>query len=212
MAKPAAKKHAKPAAKKVAKPAAKKVAKPAAKKVAKPAAKKVAKPAAKKVAKPAAKHAADAPAAAEAPAPKAPTALTKTELIAELNKDLAKEYSALIQYVQHAAVITGPQYDAISAELAVHSNEEHQHAITLSDQIDFLGGVPAVDVADILISPDSKTMLEQDLEGELDAIARYRERIAQAEMLQEYGLRRALEDILIIEEEHARDLQSALAL
>jgi bacterioferritin len=69
-----------------------------------------------------------------------------------------------------------------------------------------------VNVADIHISPDSKIMLEQDLEGELDAIARYRERIGQAEMLQEYGLRRALEDILIIEEEHARDLQSALDL
>jgi bacterioferritin len=138
--------------------------------------------------------------------------LTKAQLIDELNRDLAKEYSALIQYVQHASVITGPQYDSISAELTVHSNEEHQHAITLSDQIDFLGGVPDVDVADIHISPDSKIMLEQDLAGELDAIARYRERIGQAEMLQEYGLRRALEDILIIEEEHARDLQSALDL
>jgi len=136
--------------------------------------------------------------------------LTKKELIAELNRDLAKEYSALIQYVQHAAVITGPQYDAIAAELAIHSNEEHQHAISLSNQIDFLGGTPAVDVAQIKVSPSAKSMLEQDLEGELDAIARYKTRIAQAEMLQEYGLRRALEDILIIEEEHARDLQSAL--
>ncbi len=138
--------------------------------------------------------------------------VTKAQLIDLLNRDLAKEYSALIQYVQHTAVITGPQYDAISAELIIHSNEEHQHAITLSDQIDFLGGIPAVEVADIHISPDSKTMLEQDLDGELDAIARYRERIGQAELLQEYGLRRALEDILIVEEEHARDLQSALDL
>jgi bacterioferritin len=170
----------------------------------------VAKPAAKKPAKKAA-PAADAPGKSAA-APLAPRKLTRAQLIAELNRDLAKEYSALIQYVQHAAVITGPQYDAISAELVVHSNEEHQHAITLSNQIDFLGGVPAVDVADIHISPDSKVMLEQDLEGELDAITRYRERIGQAEMLQEYGLRRALEDILIIEEEHARDLQSALDL
>ena len=73
--------------------------------------------------------------------------------------------------------------------------------------------MPGVDVAEAHISPDSKVMLEQDLDGELDAIARYRERIAQAEMrLQEYGLRRALEDILIVEEEHARDLQDALDL
>jgi bacterioferritin len=149
-------------------------------------------------------------AARKSAAPAAPRKVAKAQLIDLLNKDLAKEYSALIQYVQHAAVITGPEYDSIAAELAVHSNEEHLHAITLSNQIDFLGGVPAVDVGDIHVSPDAKAMLEQDLDGELDAIARYRERIAQAEMLQEYGLRRALEDILIIEEEHARDLQSAL--
>jgi bacterioferritin len=173
--------------------------------VAKPAAKK----ATRKTIRVSAPKSAPASTAAE---PKEPRKLTKAQLIDEINKDLAKEYSALIQYVQHASVITGPQYDTISAELTVHSNEEHQHAITLSDQIDFLGGVPDVNVADIHISPDSKIMLEQDLEGELDAIARYRERIGQAEILQEYGLRRALEDILIIEEEHARDLQSALDL
>ena len=157
------------------------------------------------------KTAKKAPANAAA-ASKAPRKLTRVQLIAELNKDLAKEFSALIQYVQHAAVITGPQYDAITAELVLHSNEEHAHALSLSNQIDFLGGIPAVDVGDIHISPDSKVMLELDLEGELDAISRYKERVAQAEMLQEYGLRRALEDILIVEEEHARDLQSALDL
>jgi bacterioferritin len=142
----------------------------------------------------------------------APRTLTRAQLIDELNNDLAKEFQALVQYVQHAAAITGPQYDAIKAELIVHSNEEHAHAISLSDQIDFLGGVPGVDVAQAHISPDSKVMLEQDLDGELDAIARYKERVAQAEMLQEYGLRRALEDILMVEEEHARDLQDALEL
>jgi bacterioferritin len=149
--------------------------------------------------------------AAEAARP-APRALTRAQLVDELNNDLAKEFQALIQYVQHAAVITGPQYDAIKAELTIHSNEEHAHAISLSDQIDFMGGVPSVEVAKVHVSPDSKVMLEQDLDGELDAIARYRERIAQAETLQEYGLRRALEDILIVEEEHARDLQDALDL
>ena len=158
------------------------------------------------------KSAKKAPAKVVAAASKAPRKLTRVQLIAELNKDLAKEFSALIQYVQHAAVITGPQYDAITAELVLHSNEEHAHALSLSNQIDFLGGIPAVDVGDIHISPDSKIMLELDLEGELDAISRYKERVAQAEMLQEYGLRRALEDILIVEEEHARDLQDALEL
>jgi bacterioferritin len=170
----------------------------------------VAKPVAKKTARPAQARA-KARTAAELERP-APRKVTREELIDLLNDDLAKEFMALVQYVQHAAAMSGPQYDAIKAELIVHSNEEHAHAISLADQIDFMGGVPTVDVAPAHISPDSKIMLEQDLDGELDAIFRYRERIAQAEMLQEYGLRRALEDILIIEEEHARDLQDALDL
>ena len=169
----------------------------------------MAKPAPKK---PARKPAATKPRTAADIVRGTPRNLTRAQLMDELNKDLAKEFQALVQYVQHAAAMSGPQYDAIKAELVVHSNEEHAHAISLADQIDFLGGVPGVDVAEAHISPDSKVMLEQDLDGELDAIARYRERIAQAEMLQEYGLRRALEDILIVEEEHARDLQDALDL
>lgn len=141
-----------------------------------------------------------------------PRRITREQLVDELNRDLAKEFQALVQYVQHAAAMTGAQYDTIKAELVVHSNEEHAHAISLADQIDFMGGVPGIDVERALISPEPQVMLEQDLDGELDAIARYRERIAQAEMLQEYGLRRALEDILMVEEEHARDLQDALGL
>jgi bacterioferritin len=136
--------------------------------------------------------------------------ITKEELLQNLNADLAWEYAALIQYVQHASVITGAEYESIIAELLVHANEEMQHAISLSDQIDFLGGVPAVDVETIEVSPDSTQMLEQDLAGELYAIERYKERIAQAESLREYGLRRVLEDILIMEEEHARDLMTVL--
>jgi len=136
--------------------------------------------------------------------------ITKAELLEKLNNDLAWEYAALIQYVQHASLITGAEYESIIAELLVHANEEMQHAISLSDQIDWLGGVPAVDVQTIQTSSDSTEMLEQDLEGELDAVRRYRERIAEAESLREYGLRRVLEDILIMEEEHARDLQTVL--
>jgi len=136
--------------------------------------------------------------------------ITKEKLIENLNGDLAWEYAALIQYVQHASVLTGPEYESTIAELLVHANEEMQHAITVSEQIDFLGGVPAIDVQTVKTSSDSKEMLEQDLAGEFHAIERYKERIAQAEALREYGLRRVLEDILIMEEEHARDLMTVL--
>ncbi|MBZ0104921.1 MAG: ferritin-like domain-containing protein [Sulfuricella denitrificans] len=136
--------------------------------------------------------------------------ITRKKLIEELNKDLEWEYSAAVQYVQHAAAISGPQYDSIQKELIIHSQEEMQHAVMLAEQIDFLGGVPTVDVEKREISPSPREMLKQDLWGEDNAIKRYKERIAQAEALQEYGLRRILEDILIQEEEHKRDIANAL--
>ena len=136
--------------------------------------------------------------------------ITKKKLLAELNKDLEWEYAAAVQYVQHAAVINGAQFDSIQKELLIHAQEEMQHAVMLAEQIDFLGGVPTVDVEKREISANSLEMLKQDLWGEDNAIERYKERIGQAEALKEYGLRRVLEDILIQEEEHKRDISNAL--
>lgn len=134
----------------------------------------------------------------------------RKKLITLLNKDLALEYSAAIQYIQHAAVMTGAQYGDIIKEIKIHANEEIQHAMILADQIDFLGGVPTVDVGRIKTASDNVTMLEQDLEGENDAIQRYKARIDQAEKLKELALAQQLRTILAMEQEHAMDLQQAL--
>ena len=137
--------------------------------------------------------------------------ITMKKLLAELNKDLEWEYAAAVQYVQHAAMINGAQFDSIQKELLIHAQEEMQHAVMLSEQINFLGGVPTVDVEKREISANSLEMLKQDLWGEDNAITRYKKRIGQAEALKEYGLRRVLEDILIQEEEHKRDIANALS-
>ena len=136
--------------------------------------------------------------------------ITMKKMLTELNKDLEWEYAAAIQYVQHATTINGAQFDSIQKELLLHAQEEMQHAVMLSEQIDFLGGVPTVDVEKREISANNREMLKQDLWGEENAIKRYKERIGQAEELKEYGLRRVLEDILIQEEEHKRDIANAL--
>ncbi len=136
--------------------------------------------------------------------------ITKEKLLVELNDDISREYASEIQYIQHASVITGAQYESIRKELLVHAQEELQHAVMLSDQVVFLGGTPTTNVGSMEVSNDSLEMLKQDLKREDHAIKRYKERIAQAESLKEYGLRRILEDILIQEEEHKRDLLSAV--
>ena len=135
----------------------------------------------------------------------------KTEkLVNLLNHDLELEYSAAIQYINHAAVMTGAAYGDIIKELKIHANEEIQHAMTLADQIDFLGGEPSVTVGKIMTSKDNDEMLQQDLDGEEDAISRYKTRIEQAEALKEFALAQQLRTILAMEQEHAMDLKQAL--
>ncbi len=136
--------------------------------------------------------------------------ITKEELIDLLNKDLSWEYTAMVQYIQHSGVLTGAQYGDIIKEIKIHAQEELQHALILAEQIDYLGGFPATEVYPAKSSKDNVEMLEQDLEGEEDAIRRYKERIGQAEELKELALAQKLREILAMEQEHAMDLKTAL--
>jgi bacterioferritin len=136
--------------------------------------------------------------------------VTKKQLLDLLNKDLALEYTAIVQYTQHQGALKGAMYQNIQKELIIHAQEELAHATILSAQIDYLGGVPTVDVPPAKFSGDSVTMLKQDLAGENDAIARYSARIRQAEDLDLYHLAQQLRTILAMEQEHAMDLEAAL--
>jgi bacterioferritin len=53
-------------------------------------------------------------------------------------------------------------------------------------------------------------MLQQDLDGEEDAIKRYKVRVEQAEQLKEFALAQQLRNILAMEQEHAMDIKQAL--
>jgi bacterioferritin len=136
--------------------------------------------------------------------------ITISDLIQLLNKDLELEFSAAIQYINHAAVMKGAAYGDIIKELKIHANEEIQHALILADQIDYLKGKPSVGVGPIKTNHDNISMLKQDLEGEEDAIRRYKIRIDQAEQLKEFALSQQLRTILAMEQEHAMDLEQSL--
>jgi len=137
-------------------------------------------------------------------------AITLEKLTELLNMDLELEYSAAIQYINHSAVMTGAAYGDIIKELKIHANEEVQHAMILADQIDYLGGAPSVNVGKIRTSKDNDEMLQEDLDGEEDAIKRYKARVEQAEKLKEFALAQQLRNILATEQEHAMDLKQAL--
>jgi bacterioferritin len=138
--------------------------------------------------------------------------ITRDQLIAALNEDLAREYQAIIAYVNYSQVLKGAEYMAIAKELEVHAAEELAHALQIAKQIDYLGGMPTVVPKQVKTSEKAKDMLKFDLDNELETIANYRVRIRQAEALGEYALCEALREISIQEQEHAIDLATALGI
>lgn len=142
--------------------------------------------------------------------PAAPEKNNMALFIDGLNTALELEYAAAIQYIQHAAVITGPQYADIAKELTKHAKEELAHATQVADLINYVGGTPSVNVAERLTATEPHKMLEQDLRGEQIAIDGYKKLIKQATDLGEYGIAHVLSGILSTEEEHEHDISRAL--
>jgi bacterioferritin len=142
----------------------------------------------------------------------ADAAITREQLIAALNDDLAREYQAIIAYVNYSQVLKGAQYMSIASELEVHAGEELQHALQISNQIDYLGGMPTVTPKPVKTSEKAEEMLRFDLDNELETLAHYRQRIRQAESLGEFALCEVLREIITQEQEHAVDLATALGI
>jgi bacterioferritin len=126
-----------------------------------------------------------------------------------LQGDLSREYAAVIQYKQHASVLEGSDF-AFAKELLDHANDELHHADLLNDLIVFNGGIPSVTVSIIFTATLAPDMFRQDLEGENEAITRYKERIKQALDTGNFGAVAVLLGILKDEEHHANDLESIL--
>jgi bacterioferritin len=131
-------------------------------------------------------------------------------LIDALNQDLAREYQAIIAYVNYSQVLKGAAYMNIADELEKHAGEELQHALTIAKQIDYLGGMPTVTPKTVKTSEKATDMLRFDLENENETVRNYRERVRQCEELGEYALAEQIREILVQEQEHQIDLATAL--
>ena len=136
--------------------------------------------------------------------------LSREQLVTLLNEDLAREYQAIIAYTVYSQVLKGAEYMNIAKELEAHAKEELDHALIISRQIDYLGGMPTVLARPVKTSDNAREMLQFDLDNENETIRNYRERVRQAEALGEYALAEHIRDILVQEQEHQIDLATAL--
>ena len=142
--------------------------------------------------------------------PAADEPITRARLIALLDEDLAREYQAIIAYIVYSQVLKGAAYMWIAKELETHAGEELKHAITIAQQIDYLGGTPVVVPSPVKMSKKAPDLLRFDLNNESVTIQNYRERVKQAEFLGEFAMAEHIREILKEEQEHLIDLATAL--
>ena len=140
------------------------------------------------------------------------TEISREKLIELLNEDLAREYQAIIAYVVYSQVLKGAEYMNIAGELEKHAAQELSHALVISNQIDYLGGMPTVQPKPVRMSEKAKQMLQFDLENETETIRNYTQRVRQCDQLGEFAMAEHIREILMDEQDHLIALATALGI
>ena len=107
--------------------------------------------------------------------------MDKQALIDNLNKDLAGELSAIIQYITYAAKATGPYRPQLAAFFLQEVADEQMHTQFLANKIVALGGEPTTLAAPVPAAADNREMLEAVLAAERQAGKDYTQRALEAE-------------------------------
>lgn len=136
--------------------------------------------------------------------------MDKETLIENLNRDLAGELSAIIQYLTYAAKATGPYRPQLAAFFLEEVVDEQGHAQFLANKIVALGGEPTTVAAPVPAASSNREMLEAVLAAERQAIADYTARARQADELGDKGLAVQLEDMVRDESQHAEETERIL--
>jgi bacterioferritin len=127
------------------------------------------------------------------------------QLIEGLNKDLAGELAAVIQYTTYAAVANGVHRPTLVNFFQAEITDELMHAQFLANKIATLGGTPTTKPNPVKIGSTNRDLLEEVLKAETQAIRDYNERVKQAEEFGDTGLKVQLEDQIRDETNHREE-------
>ena len=134
-----------------------------------------------------------------------------------LNDALATELVCVLRYKRHYFMATGISSLSVKGEFLQHANEEQAHADHLAERIVQLPLRGQIRLSSELNRSHSEyveagtlvEMITEDLIAERIAIESYREMVAYVGM-DDSTTRQLLEQILVQEEEHAKDLAGLL--
>lgn len=133
-----------------------------------------------------------------------------SKVLAELNKALREELTAINQYFLHAEMCENWGYHKLSTYIKKQSIGEMKHAEKLMERILFLDGTPSMRPLDVKIGGTIKAMIENDLSLELGAVKMYNDAAALAVKEGDNGSRELLEELVRDEEEHVDFLEAQL--
>jgi bacterioferritin len=134
-----------------------------------------------------------------------------------LNSALATEIVCTLRYRQHHFAAKGLDAEPVAAEFLVDANEEQGHADRLAERINQLGGTPDLNPDTLTARAHSEyetadgliDMIKENLVAERIAIATYTEIVTWLGT-GDPTTRRLIEDILVVEEQHADDMLNYL--
>lgn len=131
------------------------------------------------------------------------------KLIDALNSLLARELTAINQYMVESEMQENWGYGKLHALEFKRSITEMKHAERLIERILFLDGQPIVNrLEDIRIGSDIPKMIDSDLNLEYDAVRRYNEAVKLAAEVGDNSTKTVLEAILNDEIAHVDELEA----
>jgi bacterioferritin len=132
------------------------------------------------------------------------------KVVAELNKALREELTAINQYFLHAEMCENWGYDRLSEYIKKQSIGEMKHAEALLERILFLDGTPSMQPLDLTVGKNVQEMIESDLDLELSAVKAYNTAIQIAVTEKDNGSRDLLVVLLKDEEDHVDWLEAQI--
>ena len=136
--------------------------------------------------------------------------MENARVIDTLNKAIALEHAATVQYKQHALLVRGLWRKVFVDYFFAASRSAQEHAYRFGQKVVALGGVPSVEVGTVRQTLEVEEMLRQDLELERAAMQAYLE--AHGLAADDVALRTLLEEQIKDEQRDIEELEMYLNL
>lgn len=135
----------------------------------------------------------------------------KEEVVEFLNKILTAEFTAVHQYLAHAAMCDNWGYERLHHEIHERALEEVNHAESIVEHILYLEGTPDMQrLETVNVGKTVQTQFKNDLSLEMKDLKLLREAIAHCGKVGDYTTRHKLEDMSVETDEHIDWLETQL--